>query len=246
MNALISIPSKTSRIIAQELGLPVYFKRHSVPELENAIRWGSTRSLIVSGVELNKAEAIKLASNKAETRRVLAEQHIPVPVASEDDFPLIGRTTRHSQGRGFFFISNEYELLEAKRRGASYFSQYYPKQNEYRVHVGSGRCLLMSIKEGDKTRRIWNKRKSGFTFRHLRRSVWLEDDHLRNMVRTARTAVKALGLDFGAVDIMADAGEGYAPFVISEVNTSPALSPLAVKKYCKYFATQLNLPYETD
>lgn len=241
MNAIVSIAGKTGRIIGAEMGIPVYKKRDFVPELENVIRWGSTRTLTISGIELNKAEAITRASNKAECRRFLFEKGIPVPKATESDFPIIGRTAKHSQGRGFFFIENEAQLERAKVNGAVYFSQFYPKTEEYRVHVAGGRCILMSVKEGDKSALIWNKRKSGFTFRHLRRSVWLEDEDLRNVVRTAKRTVKALGLDFGAVDVMYGAGEGFAPFVVSEVNTSPALSPLAVSKYTKYFAERLGL-----
>ena len=74
MNAIVSIAGKTGRIIAEEMGIPVYKKRDFVPELENVIRWGSTRTLTISGIELNKAEAIMRASNKAECRKFLAEK----------------------------------------------------------------------------------------------------------------------------------------------------------------------------
>lgn len=244
MNTIVAIPSKTIREIARELRLPVYFRQQAVPDLENVIRWGSTRPLTISGRELNTAEAIARSSDKGNARLLLAEQGIAVPKKTESQFPLVARTSRHSQGSGFYLCHNEYDVERAKRLGATYFSQFYPKQNEYRVHIGSGKCLLMSVKEGDKSAYVWNKRKSNFTFRHLRRSVWLEDDHLRNMVRASKKAVAALGLDFGAVDVLADAEGDYPPFVVSEVNTSPALSPLAVKKYATYFATQLGLPYD--
>ena len=106
--------------------------------------------------------------------------------------------------------------------------------------------MLMSVKEGDKDEVIWNKAISGFRFRHLRRRVWLNDNHLRSMCRTAKKAVKLLGLDFGAVDIMADAGQGHKPFVISEINTAPNLSPLAISKYIRYFREALEEPDEDD
>lgn len=241
---IISIPSKTSKIIGRELGVPVYYKRHAVPELENVIRWGSTRPLTVSGIEINTAEAITKASNKAGCRKLLLENGIPVPKPTETEFPLIGRTAKHSQGRGFFYIKNEADLFYAKLNGASYFSEYYPKQNEYRVHVAGGKCILMSVKEGNKSALVWNKRKSGFTFRHLRRSVWLENELLRDVVRASKRAVVLLGLDFGAVDVMSGAQGHPQPFLISEVNTSPALSPLATSKYIKFFKERMFLPNE--
>lgn len=239
-NAIISIPGITPRELAYELGIPVYIKRRNITEFENVIRWGSTRPLTISGIELNKAESIKLASDKAKCRQFLAENNIPVPELTEDKFPVIGRPAKHSRGKGFLYCTNKAEVEYAKSIGSKYFSQFYPKQNEYRIHIGSGRCLLMSIKEGNKSSYVWNHN-SGFTFRHLKRSVWLNDSNLREMVRTAKKALKVIGLDFGGVDIMADAGDGFPPFVLSEVNTSPALSPLAVSKYVKYFNEQLGI-----
>lgn len=239
MNGIISIRSKTIKLLGQEMGIPIYFNGEYVPELENVIRWGSTRSLTISGKEINNAEAIRLTSNKAESRKVLFNNGIPVPKPTETEFPLVARTEKHTQGKGFVFVQDEEDLEWAKEKGCVYFSQYYPKQNEYRIHIAGGRCILMSVKEGNKNQYIWNYSLNKFKLRHLHRHIWLEDEHLRNMVRQAKKAVKVLGLDFGAVDVMADAGEGYDPFVISEVNTSPALSPLAREKYAKYFIEQL-------
>lgn len=235
---LLSIPAPTSRKIAR--GLRVTRFRKTIPVYADvAIRWGSTKSFTPSGLELNKREAILLSSDKPETRRVLREAKLPVPKESETKFPIIGRSRKHKAGDNFFYCENAEQVEQAKAHGAVYFSEFYPKKNEYRVHVASGRVLLMSVKEGDKTQIIWNKAKSNFKFRHMRRSEWLNDDKLRDICRKAKKAVKALGLDFGAVDVMADAGEGHAPFVITEVNTAPNLSPLALSKYINYFNEQI-------
>lgn len=215
------------------------YRANKLDYCDNLIRWGHTKEVEVEGIELNNREAIQLTSNKPECRKFLRENGIPVPTESETDFPVIGRSRYHKAGQNFFLCNSESDVERAKVRGAVYFSKLYPKKNEYRVHVGGGRVLLMSIKEGDKTALIWNKALSDFNFRHLKRSVWLNDEHLRNMCRTARKAIKLLDLDFGAVDIMADAGSGFKPYVISEVNTAPNLSPLAITKYVKYFQEAL-------
>ena len=238
---LITIPSPTSKKIAIEMGnISRYRRRAETLEFaNNLIRWGNTKTVAVEGIELNRRDAVILASDKPACRALLRKHKLPVPTESEKDFPVIGRRQKHMAGRGFYFCENEREVQRAKENGAVYFSKFYPKKNEYRVHVAGGRVLLMSIKEGDKDEIIWNKAISGFTFKHLRRKVWLNDDNLREMCRTAKRAIKLLGLDFGAVDIMADAGRGYKPFVISEINTAPNLSPLAISKYVRYFREAL-------
>src|SRR5574343_453887 len=236
---IVSIPSPTSRTIAREMGNVSRYRKRDLIEAQNLIRWGSTKSIRVSGIELNNREGIMLASDKPKCRKVLREAGLPVPTESETEFPVIGRSRKHRAGDNFYLCNSKEEVERAKEQGAVYFSKLYPKTAEYRIHVGSGRVLLMSIKEGDKNCLIWNKAKSGFTFRHLRRSVWLEDKTLRDMARKAKKALKTIGLDFGAVDMMAGAGRGYKPFVISEINTAPNLSPLAITKYIKYFNEQL-------
>jgi glutathione synthase/RimK-type ligase-like ATP-grasp enzyme len=184
---------------------------------------------------LNRPESIRLAADKPKCRQTLRDAGLSVLKENESKFPVIGRPRKHKAGKDFWVCNNEQEVWEAILKGAAYFARYYPKQNEYRVHVAGERVLLMSVKEGDKTQLIWNKRRSNFNFRHLRRSVWLNDPLLRRIARNAKKAVKVIGLDFGAVDVMSDAGQGWNSFVISEINTAPSLSPLALEKYINYF-----------
>lgn len=232
---ILSPKSKTAYLLGQALSLPVSSEVLGFPE--TVIRWGSIHPYV--GKELNKRDAIERASNKIKCRHKLNSAGLPVPTETETDLPVIGRPFKHQSGHGFYVCRKPSQVLRAKRKGATYFSKVYPKKNEYRIHIAGNKVLLMSIKEGDKSKMIWNKRKNGFTFRHMRRSEWLNNPHLMNMVRSSKQALKVLGLDFGAIDILADAGPGYPSFVICEVNTAPALSPLALSKYVKYFKQKL-------
>lgn len=237
MVIFLSKKSKTGRELASQLNMPLY--RATMPiEATFAIRWGNVLPATIN--TLNTREAIMKASDKASCRKLLSEAGLPVPDLTETDFPVIGRTRYHSQGRGFWYCSNSEDVARAKLQGAVYFSKFYPKKEEYRVHIGSGKVLLFSIKEGDKTQLIWNKRKSGFKFRHMRRSEWREDNGLMAIQRACKKALTIIGLDFGAVDVMAGASDSE-PFVISEINTAPSLSPLAMSKYVSYFQTRLGI-----
>lgn len=241
MKIILAKKSKTAELLGEQLGIPVYQEIPQDKEITRIVRWGSRKTF--NGRQLNTSEAIGKASDKQLSRTLLREAGLPVPLDTENKFPLVGRPAKHSAGSGFFYCRTPRGLRRAKRKGAVYFSQYYPKQNEYRVHVGSGRVLFMSIKEGDKTRKIWNAHKNEFTFRHMHRSEWLENEHLLNIARVAKKAIKVLGLNYGAVDILADADKvgNYPPFVICEVNSAPALSDLALNHYATYFKKKLKL-----
>lgn len=241
MKTILTIKSQTANQIGEALNLPVVMDLEELGynNPEQIIRWGSRKYF--DGKQVNTARAIEQASNKILCRKLLQEAGLPVPKLTETEFPVIGRPYKHHSGHGFYVCHNQLEVWRAKEKGAQYFSKYYPKKNEYRVHVAGGKCILVSVKEGDKTKMIWNKRKNGFTFRHMRRNEWLDNSHLINIVRASKKAIKVLGLNFGAVDILADAHEGLPSFVICEVNTAPALSPLALTKYVNYFKRKLGL-----
>lgn len=231
MVGILSIKSKTSKILAERLGFSLFSYNKSYKlDVSTIIRWGSTATGSWDK-EINTQEAVMNASNKKRAREILIENELPVPKMGEDIFPCVGRPTKHTKGRRFFYCYDKYDVAQAKRKGATYFSQYYPKQKEYRIHIGGGKLLGIAIKEGgDAYARNWNYRK-GFRFRYLRYEDW-------NMeaIRLAKKAIKALQLDFGAVDIGTNSlNENLPPLVIFEANTAPALCPFMIDKYVDYF-----------
>lgn len=227
--------SRTGRTLAQSMGLPV-----NVDDGDVIIRWGSTAPSNTPAVEINKRDAIILSSDKPEARRLLREAGLPVPCESETEFPVVARARRHHAGSGLWYCNDSVALDRARREGAVYFSRFYPKTREIRVHVAGGKTLLVSEKEGgDRSLVVWNHSTSAFQLRHLHRHVWREDRNLMAAVRSAKSAIAALGLDFGAVDVMLAPSDGQASHVICEVNTAPALSPLAMQKYVDYLTALL-------
>lgn len=224
---MFGIKSKTAKQIASQLNIPYGISSYS----DFTIRWGS--NLPLKRKTFNSQEAVSTASNKPKTRLLLSGNGIPVPKDSKINFPVVGRPTKHYGGKKFFYCENIYDVRRAERKGAVYFSQFYNKQREYRVHIGSGKVLLFSVKQGDKSKRVWNVR-NGFTFRHLARSEWAWANELMDIQRACKNALKLVGLDFGAVDVMVSDTESQ-PFVISEINTAPGGSPLMVRRYSDYF-----------
>lgn len=240
MDIILSKASETIKSLKEATGLPVYIKRRLPLSLGTVIRWGSIREADCVN-EYNTVEAIKLVSNKPKCRRFLEEYDIPVPHSGTDLFPCIGRPKYHTGGENFFFCRTPEDVERAKRQGAVYFSQYFPKQREFRVHVGKldGRykVILYSEKIGDKFGGvIWNHDIGNFKFVHMGRG-----ERRLDVIGLAKEAIEAVELDFGCVDILADPLYRHLPpVVVCEINTAPALSEYGVQKYAEYFEELLN------
>jgi hypothetical protein len=242
MNIIFSRPSQTSKELAKQLNLKLFRHKPTV-SIDTLIRWGNVdNSSLSCDKELNKAEAIKKSSNKQGFIELLREKNIPTLKAFTGTFPCIGRTRYHQKGKGFWYCVNNQDVEKAKRQGADYFTEFFNKTKEYRIHIAGGKVLLFSEKaltedyRGSQTY-IWN-RDHGYTFRHLGKSEWLNNSNLMEMQRQCKKAMEILALDFGAFDVLYS--NTMNRFVIIEVNTSPALSPLAIEKYCQYFEKELD------
>jgi hypothetical protein len=188
------------------------------------IRWGCSKLVGKPGKILNKAKAIDLASDKLESLKTLKDNDIRVPEVFMPDkvtfesFPLLGRKKHHIAGNDIVFCLQKTDIPEARAAGCTYFTKYIPKAREYRVHVFDGQAIKISQKlltepNRNKDPWIWNF-DEGYTFH-------VQKEKLPSMGKMmAMASVEALGLNFGAVDIIiGDDGKSY----ILEVNTAPGL-----------------------
>jgi hypothetical protein len=238
---ILSIPSPTSKELAKNLGIKRYRKHNCPANTDVLIRWGSLYSGITANKTYNTIEAINKACNKPLARKILAEAGVPVPqdigeLEGEDRFPCIGRPTKHSKGSGFHYCECENDITNARMEGCTYFSKFYPKKAEYRVHIGSGKILFISRKiNGDENSYVWNHDK-GFIFKVISQRFW------RESVKTVSLrSLEALELDFGAVDVLVDGdGDNLPIAVVLEVNTAPSLTGYSLEKYTNYFKELLN------
>lgn len=199
-------------------------------DIDVLIRWATVTKSPKTNATYNCASAISLASDKAKCREVWEKAEVAIPTPTERP-PCIGRTRKHEEGNGFWYCKTKKEVLQAKKEGAVYFSAFYPKTVEYRVHVAHDKVLIVSKKNGDTKKIIWNKTMNGFKFENLKWSKWPKD-----IVELAIQATKAIKLDYGAVDILAEPKDKrLKPAVVCEVNTSPTLGNYASKRYAEYF-----------
>ncbi len=199
---------------------------------------------------LNLPQYVENASAKDKTFEILSANHLPVPMWTRDinvargwlANPIYGRRlngvvcrtlTRGNSGRGIVLAKEVQEVVPAPL-----YTRYMPKQDEYRVHVFSEKGVIdvqqkrkvNGFDENEEANKYIRNHPNGWVFCR-------EDVELPAPVREAAlSAVLALHLDFGAVDI--GYHEKFGP-AIYEVNTAPGLEGQTLINYGQTIATYL-------
>lgn len=225
--------------------LKLLLKKSRDPKL--VINLGTTEELLYEGPVLNTPDMVRAASNKRKARATFEKAEVPAPPfflrakdVSPGDLPVIGRTSYHRKGQGFWLCKSQRDLQRAVDGGATHFLGFIPNTREYRVHafIKNGSLELppeereadnyVSIKVSEK---VWQgegqpdpkepqkNHEFGWTFLGQQNRRGEELDVVRY---AAKQAIASLGMDFGAVDVMYRI-RTKQPFVL-EVNSTPSLS----------------------
>lgn len=182
---------------------------------------------------LNHWSAVATAVNKLTAFEKFKEANVPTPewTSSKEKAQewiaagrvVICRTKLSSmEGRGIVVAKTSAELVNAPL-----YTRLFPKDKEYRVHVFKGEVIdyvqkkLRADAPADRSKYIRNTA-NGWIF--ARSGVALG----AATADTARKAVAALSLDFGAVDLAVSEG---GKVVVFEVNTAPGIEATTVTKY---------------
>ncbi len=227
--------SESSKNLADKLkergmsGLRVYPDRsYQVRDDDFIINWGNTTlpnwNTDGSRINLNKPQAIELSINKLDTLVTLLEQDVNVPEFTEsfDEAKSWLRygglvycrqnLTGHA-GQGIVTATRPLELVLAPL----YVRGIVPKA-EYRVHVFNGEvidyCKKINIEGHDNVDNLVRNHNGGWTYA---RNV----ERIERVEQQAIKSVRALGLDFGAVDIVLSDIDDEA--YVLEVNSAPGL-----------------------
>lgn len=188
---------------------------------------------------LNKPEKVSIAGNKLSTLKILKDANVSVPEFTTDQnvaarwvrngFTVVERhSLRGNSGEGIRIVNTTDDSVENNITAAPLYTKFVPKTKEFRVHVFRGEIIDYVQKKKVRTEardENFNKYVSsihqGWVFSRT------DIDVLDSVKNIALKAVSALGLDFGAVDIIFYDGR---PFVL-EVNTAPGLSGTTLVKY---------------
>lgn len=232
------------------------------------INWGCTTCpthIPIFANVINKFENVAKASDKLVALDMMQKCDVPIPEYTTDrdtamDWYYDGNSivVRHilngHAGKGIEFLDGgNGDIDPADFPHAPLYVSYIPKKSEYRVHVVDGNVIDVTrktLKEGaDNVNVNWKIRNldNGFIFSRYNKNFPDGQGHPKeemyvcpNSVKTvAKMAVEALGLDFGAVDVIWN--EKYKKAYVLEVNTAPGIADTATERYAHYLRQVVTL-----
>lgn len=187
---------------------------------------------------LNHPSKVALACCKLAAFKKFTYHDVPCPAWTEDvsvalqwltegDWVVVRHTTTGSKGRGIEIVKSGSALPNAPL-----YTKFIKESTEYRVHVLNGKAFdtVCKRKKDDFPAHQFNpdirSNANGWSFRRdgIRVPTAIKD--------AAILAVKALGLDFGAVDCSYADGRPY----VYEVNTAPGLLGTTLTNYVQAFS----------
>lgn len=238
----------TPRSLARALGIKVVKASDRPIMARKIINWGSSHDIYChyGAVVYNKPSAVAACSSKLNSLRQLNEKQVPCLEFTQDKNEAVGwlrnkksvvcrDLLRASEGRGIRVIkSKEWRNNhEPDFESAPLYTRYFKKDRELRVHVFNGNIIAVAEKlrkHGEDPDYWIRSYGNGWVFARPRGAV---PDHV---LRAADSAVRALDLDFGAVDI----GLRGDTCVVFEVNSAPGLEGHTLDAYTETLGNLLN------
>lgn len=227
--------SKSAAALAEGLGGRVLKVENSAFEATSndiIINWGSSKCPHTVPRVLNQVDRVARAGNKLTAFVALQAENVSIPrfapakshVAWEGLTVVRHKLTGHS-GEGI-------ELSDAgSLPDAPLYVKYIKKEHEFRVHVIGNTVVAVQRKARNKAvdNPNWQVRNHANGFIFVRTGF----DTPSEVLGQSRAALAALGLDFGAVDVIWNDNEKRA--YVLEVNTAPGLEGQTIEDYVNGF-----------
>lgn len=212
------------------------------------INWGSS-SLSEEALKckvINHPDITNIASNKlkffekinASNSQGGAYVHIPgfttdrdtaINLVEDGNIVVVRHKLTGNSGEGIELIESTEQVMPQ----APLYVLYVPKKQEYRVHVADG--VVVDLQRKARRKDIPDDQVNWRVRNHDNGFIFARNDlKVPEMVSIqAVAACKALGLDFGAVDIIYN--ERQAAAYVLEVNTAPGLTGQTLEGYANRF-----------
>ena len=225
--AYIPATRPTGKNIARLLSAS--FGTRTARTADTLIRWGSRRPLPAASLVLNEPEAIARASDKLRAFAAMSSlsvvPHARTYAEARERWPvsvLLGRNRSGARGTDIVPYTPE----QRPEQEHAFYTPFIESRDEARIHVVQGSVIRVQKKylvvPEDRRSPYIRNYENGFRFSAPQR------DLKQSRLDAAVAAVDALGLDFGAVDMLLVSEREHC---ILEVNTAPGCSPLTAQKY---------------
>lgn len=226
----------TGQRLGDYLGVP-HGRDPGGTQYDYLLRWGSRSSVRYAPAEgpINSRSALNNNADKYQALELLDSAGVPVPnyARSIDDleYPMLGRSESHARGEDINLILQQRDDFLTEN---DFYTEYIPTYLEYRMHVVDGEVVKVHEKR---------KRHEAENHPYIRNSetgwVFVNPRETPPPDEMAVDAVGALGLDFGAVDVVRE--ENTGDHYVLEVNSAPSLDEANMERYGDAFAEQVGL-----
>lgn len=223
---------------------------------KNVVNWGNSNEFkeLEKCNLLNKPSAIGLASNK-KTFFKTVDGKVSIPEFTTEvgqalswlsgkDI-VVGRSVlQGSGGAGITIYRTPQELEECSSQDKiKLYTKYIPKKSEWRIHVMRGKPFDIqrkSVRRGTLPN-TWMVRNhcNGFIFTRSNAKECPPD-----VVSEAIKAIEAVGLDFGAVDVVWN--EYRKKSFVLEINTAPGLENTTLASYIVAITSEFGTSFDEE
>lgn len=207
------------------------------------INWGCSKlpDEVMKCALINHPEAVSKASNKLSFFKAMAEQGVNIPRFTEapegarfmleEGKVVVARTVLNGHsGEGIVLIEAENHMVRAPL-----YVEYVPKKEEYRVHIFQGEVVDVQRKARNKG--VADELVNWRIRNHANGFIFARGDDMgvvpEDVTKQAIDAVNAIGLDFGAADVIWNDKQKKA--YVLECNTAPGLSGKTLEGYVERF-----------
>lgn len=229
--------SKSAKVLAKELCVKRVYpdRKYKKKEGDIVINWGNTKNpKWDTDNMLNKTTSVRIAVDKLECFTKLYNEGVSVVPFTKDkeeaknwETVVVRHILNGSQGDGIEICGGN-NLPEAPL-----YTKYIEKDREYRIHVFNGEVIdyVLKKRKNDTPESKIHNHKNGYVFS---RSCDFERNDIKEL---AVRAIKSLGLDFGAVDIIRKGKDVY----VLEINTACGLAGTTISSYVNAIKEYANI-----
>ena len=209
--------------------------------LPMAINYGCEKSKLPKS--LNTSNCLNYNSedvgDKVKCFEIFDSLNIPHPALIIDpanyDAPFLGRKNKSSQGNGITKFKPKSENWN--KYGCDFFVEYIEVVKEFRVHIFRGQIICEFNKDFSHCKQFIHSKQFGSKLVFGK----LDSPYRYDIIDASIKALHGCGLDYGAVDIIADEnGKWY----ILEVNSAPSMAHTIGFLYAERFSQYFNYPID--